>query len=105
MGHINFNLLNHLRRLQLASISFLMIGIGYWNKEKRKIVTDSASGNQVSDSTTTVENIAKPIFDEIETQLLPLLIQNSSAGKNTSIEEQNKLLGLTKKSIEIQKKT
>ncbi len=44
------------------------------------------------------------VFDEIEVQLLQLLIKNSAAGKTTSTEEQNKLLGLLKKSPEIQKK-
>ena len=44
------------------------------------------------------------IYEEKEIQLLQLIIHNSSLGKTTSIEEQNKILGLTKKSAEIQKK-
>jgi hypothetical protein len=47
---------------------------------------------------------SRQVFDEKEVQLLHLIIQNSASGKNTSIEEQNKVLGLTKKSAEIQKK-
>jgi len=44
------------------------------------------------------------IFEEKEIQLLQLIIHNSSLGKTTSIDEQNKILGLTKKNAEIQKK-
>lgn len=44
------------------------------------------------------------VFDERELQLLQAIMQNSSSGKTTSIEEQNKILGLSKKSVEIQKK-
>ena len=35
---------------------------------------------------------------------MQLIIQNSSLGKTTTIDEQNKILGLTKKNAEIQKK-
>ena len=44
------------------------------------------------------------IYEEKEIQLLQLIIQNSSLGKTTTIDEQNKILGLTKKNAEIQKK-
>lgn len=49
-------------------------------------------------------NSSSTIFDEMEIQLLQLLIQNTASGKPTSTEEQNKVLGLVKKSPEIQKK-
>lgn len=44
------------------------------------------------------------VFDEMETQLLQLLIQNTASGTTTSTDEQNRILGLGKKSPEIQKK-
>jgi hypothetical protein len=44
------------------------------------------------------------VFDELEIQLLKLLINNTEAGIPTTTEEQNKILGLSKKNIEIQKK-
>lgn len=47
---------------------------------------------------------SQTLFDEIEIQLLQLLIQNTSAGTTTSTDEQNKILGLIKKTPEIQKK-
>ncbi|MFZ2784392.1 MAG: hypothetical protein WAZ36_08330 [Sediminibacterium sp.] len=49
-------------------------------------------------------NSPQTVFDEIEVQLLNLLIQNTAAGSTTSTDEQNKILGLTKKNTEIQKK-
>lgn len=44
------------------------------------------------------------IFESLEIQLLQLLINNTSAGNITTIDEQNEILGLTKKNPEIQKK-
>ena len=44
------------------------------------------------------------LFDEKELQLLLLLIDNSAKGKTTSIDDLNKVMGLTKKPVEIQKK-
>lgn len=44
------------------------------------------------------------LFDELEIQLLELLIRNTESGKTTTTDEQNKVLGLSKKNSEIQKK-
>lgn len=44
------------------------------------------------------------VFEEMEIQLLNLLINNTATGTTTSTEEQNKVLGLSKKNPEIQKK-
>ena len=46
----------------------------------------------------------KTIFEEKELQTLILIYCNSVQGKTTSIDELNKILGVTQKSIEIQKK-
>jgi len=46
----------------------------------------------------------KTFFEEKELQTLNLIYTNSSQGKTTSIEELNKILGVTQKNIEIQKK-
>lgn len=46
----------------------------------------------------------KTLFDELEIQLLELLIKNTESGKTTTTDEQNKVLGLSKKNSEIQKK-
>src|SRR5258708_3454216 len=46
----------------------------------------------------------KDLFDEKERLILQLLVENSLKGSTTKVEEINKMLGLTKKSIEIQKK-
>lgn len=40
----------------------------------------------------------------MEIQLLQLLIKNTESGLPTTTEQQNKVLGLSKKNIEIQKK-
>ncbi len=60
----------------------------------------------ITTNTVTLKETSEPknVFDEMEIQLLQLLIQNTAAGTPTSTEEQNKILGLTKKSTEIQKK-
>jgi hypothetical protein len=44
------------------------------------------------------------LFDEKERLILQLLLENASRGSTTKVDEINKILGLTKKSIEIQKK-
>jgi hypothetical protein len=49
-------------------------------------------------------NPAQRVFDELEIQLLQLLIKNTESGLPTTTEQQNKVLGLSKKNIEIQKK-
>ena len=49
-------------------------------------------------------NPAQRVFDELEIQLLQLLIKNTESGLPTTTEQQNKVLGLNKKNIEIQKK-
>ncbi len=63
----------------------------------RKKVTETDFTLKRNDSSQTV-------FDEMEILLLQLLIQNTSAGTTTSTDEQNKILGLVKKNLEIQKK-
>lgn len=81
--------------LSLFGITAILIRNFRLKKEKNK-----KNLRQLSNINTSTQKI----FDELEIQLLTLLIHNTSAGNPTSIEEQNKVLGLTRKTQEIQKK-
>lgn len=85
----------------LASV-IVFVGFRYWGKKKTDL------HNITKFYFTQTEVIAPETsfltFDEMEIQLLRLLVQNTSSGKTTSIEELNNILGLTKKPFEIQKK-
>lgn len=71
-----------------------------WIKKKKAMQQAHAK----KDTVVIRNDSQQAVFDEMETHLLQLLIQNTAAGTKTSTEEQNKLLGLGKKSPEIQKK-
>ena len=59
---------------------------------------------QKTQQTNSQYNSIQNVFQEKEIQLLQLLIDNSILGRTTSIEEENKVLGLSKLSSDLQKK-
>jgi len=86
---------------------FVLIGLGvfYFLRKSKKIKKDGLTIKSVSETTSLVDKAnGKSLFDELELQLLALIIRNSESGNTTTIEEQNKVLGLGKKSTDIQKK-
>lgn len=103
-----------LPKVGLFLIITLMVGILYWQINKAyKIKFEKRIGLLSNKSTSNVTPISNELvssnrngsfFEEIELQLLNLVISNSEEGLLTTIEEINKVLGVTKRSIEIQKK-
>lgn len=83
---------------------FALLGISFVVIKKRKSLTSQPKNIEQNDHDNIAETNRQAVFDEKEMQLLHLLIQNASEGNTTSIDEQNKILGLLKKSVEIQKK-
>ncbi len=97
---LNKNILVYLLLLVIISLSIIKILLIWKQKSTREPI-------QFSKKTLPLVDIAlngSNVFDEMETQLLELLLKNSISGNTTSIDEQNKVLGLNKKSAEIQKK-
>jgi ribosomal protein S18 len=86
------------------TIPFALLGISVVVIKKRKSLTRQPKNFEYNDHDSNGEMNKQAVFDEKEMQLLQLLIQNTSAGNTTSIDEQNRILGLVKKSTEIQKK-
>jgi len=77
------------------------------NKKQPTMLDEAVSEDTNALSEETKENNGsnhQQLFDEKELQLLLLLIDNSAKGKTTSIDDLNKVMGLTKKPVEIQKK-
>lgn len=91
-------------KLTVAIVGFLLLWWIMKNyrisiRNKKKI--NGVFGNSFYNGNTLA---AKIIFEEKETEILNLMIRNSEKGRFTNTDEINKVLGVTKKSIEIQKK-
>jgi len=80
------------------SVSILLLSYIYFLRKRINL----KNGHEKFVLKSTLE--PKTLFDELEIQLLELLIKNTESGKTTTTDEQNKVLGLSKKNSEIQKK-
>lgn len=80
------------------SISILLLSYIYFLR--KRVNLKNGNDNFVLKSASEPQTL----FDELEIQLLELLIRNTESGKTTTTDEQNKVLGLSKKNSEIQKK-
>jgi hypothetical protein len=84
----------------LLMVIFIVFILGRkYGMRKQKSIPASGNKHEVS-----VNWIDKNLFDEKELAILHLVIANSKKGGTTTIEDLNKILGVTKKNVDIQKK-
>lgn len=87
--------------LGISVMSFFMVLYGYRKRQKnnqRNKITEEKSAE--------IANvISAPAFTEFERSIIDALVNKSAMNAMMSVEEFNKMLGLSKKSFEVQKKT
>ena len=87
--------------LALITSSVLVLQLFFYRvRAKAKEDMNEQKTQQTNSQYNSIQNV----FQEKEIQLLQLLIDNSILGRTTSIEEENKVLGLSKLSSDLQKK-
>ncbi|MEO5947087.1 MAG: hypothetical protein ABIP79_09740 [Chitinophagaceae bacterium] len=89
---------NGKKYLVLILSGLLVAGAGYYFWKKKKLQDSFPKRQEENDNGFTIA------FSPLELDLLNTILNNSSKGAYTSIEEVNKALGVSKKNIETQKK-
>ncbi len=85
-----------IKSILIFLLAFVILFAFILFRRQRKKVTSISLKNK--------NGFAPAIFTELEREVLKAISGNSQKGKLTSIDELNKVLGVNKKSIEVQKK-
>jgi hypothetical protein len=95
------NTINSWRTSLLLLTFFVSAGLLlYFYNAGRKSIKGSVTASRIPASNGSIVSL----FDEKELPIVKIVLQNSLNGKATAIEELNRLLGVSNKTIEIQKK-
>ena len=90
-----------------AGLLLMLSGLGFWWwKKKRKLQPISApvAEPECNNPITLQSNLSGDLLEEREKDVLRFILQNSKKGCLTTVAELNELLGLSKRTLEVQKR-